>query len=189
MEEGWICLHRKILDNPLVCKDAETFTIWCYLLLTATHKEIPSFFKGKKITLKSGQLITGILSLSKKTHIDKNKIQRTLKLFENDKQIEQQTSNQNRLITITKWNEYQNIDKQNEKPMINERETTDKQMITNNNDNNIYYILFNKYKEQLVGQTFDMKIHIINQCRNENLYTQLSKEEQYKLFLELQRIK
>ena len=50
--EGYIKLHRKILDNPIVCKDAEYFAVWIYLLLNATHKEIDMVFKGKRITLK-----------------------------------------------------------------------------------------------------------------------------------------
>jgi len=134
--DGWVKVHRKILDNPIVCKDSETLSIWLYLLLNATHKEMPALFKGKKIILEEGQLITGILSISKKLKIDKSKIQRTLKCFEDDKQIEQQTSNQNRLISILNWNLYQEIDKQNDKQMINKRETDDKQLITNKNEKN-----------------------------------------------------
>ena len=45
-------LNRKMLDNPIVCKDAEYFSVWCLLLLLATHKEIDKIFKGKKIKLK-----------------------------------------------------------------------------------------------------------------------------------------
>lgn len=140
--EGWIKIHRKILENPIVCKDSETLSIWIYILLNATHKEIPALFKGKKITLQKGQLITGILSISKRLKINKDKIQRTLKCFETDKQIEQQTSNQNRLITIVNWNEYQEIDNQNDKQMINKRETNDKQLITNKNVKNERNILY-----------------------------------------------
>lgn len=140
--EGWIKIHRKILENPIVCKDSETLSIWIYILLNATHKEIPALFKGKKITLQKGQLITGILSISKRLKINKDKIQRTLKCFEIDKQIEQQTSNQNRLITIVNWNEYQEIDNQNDKQMINKRETNDKQLITNKNVKNERNILY-----------------------------------------------
>lgn len=134
--EGWIKIHRKILDNPIVCKDSETFAIWIYLLLNATHQDVPALFKGKRITLQKGQLLTGILSIAKKLDIDKSKVQRTLKSFENDKQIEQQMSNQNRLISILNWEEYQNIDKPNDKQLINERETSDKQVITNKNVKN-----------------------------------------------------
>lgn len=134
---GWIKIHRKILENPLVCKDSETFSIWIYLLLNATHQDMPALFKGQKITLKKGQLITGILSISRKLKINKDKVQRTLKCFEIDKQIEQQTSNQNRLITILNWNEHQDIDKQLDNQLINNCETTDKQLITNKNVKNI----------------------------------------------------
>lgn len=141
--EGWIKLHRKILDNPIVCKDSETLSIWIYLLLNATHKEVPALFKGKKINLQKGQLLIGIISISKKLKINKDKVQRTLKCFEVDKQIEQQTSNKNRLITILNWNEYQDFDKEIDKQMINKCETTDKQLITNNNVNNVKNVINN----------------------------------------------
>ena len=135
--EGWIKLHRKILDNPIITKNSETLAVWIYLLLNATHQEYDTLFKGKRITLQKGQLITGIISISKKLKINKDKVQRILKSFENDKQITQQTSNRNRLITILNWNKYQDIDKQNDKQVINKCETDDKQVITNKNVKNI----------------------------------------------------
>lgn len=135
--EGWIKIHRKVLDNPIVTKDSDTLAIWIYLLLNATHEEYDVLFKGKRITLQKGQLITGTISIAKKLKINKDKVQRTLKLFESDKQIAQQTSNQNRLISILKWEEYQKNDKQNDKQMINECETNDKRVITNKNVKNI----------------------------------------------------
>ena len=135
--EGWIKLHRKTLDNPVVCKDSDYLSVWIYLLLNATHQEYDVMFKGKRITLQKGQLITGTISISKKMKVNKDKVQRILKSFENDKQITQQTSNKNRLISIINWNEYQDIDKQNDKQVINKCETTDKQLITNKNVKNI----------------------------------------------------
>lgn len=189
--EGWVKIHRKILDNPVVCKDSETFSIWLYLLLSATHQEIPAVFKGEKITLKKGQLITGTLSISKKLKINKDKVQRTLKCFEIDKQIEQETSNKNRLISILNWEEYQNNDNENDKQMINKCETTDKQLITNKNvknDNNIYITLFNKYKEQIEKENAGRKFLIISECKRDEDYLKLSEEEQEKLFYELMSI-
>ena len=134
---GYVKIHRKLLDNPIVCKDSEYFAVWFYLLLNATHKNMDALFKGKRITLEPGQLITGTISISKKMKINKDKVQRILKAFEIDKQIAQQPSNKNRLITILNWDLYQNIDKQNDKQLINNCETTDKQLITNNNDKNV----------------------------------------------------
>lgn len=157
--EGWIKVHRKILDNPIVCKDSETLAIWIYLLLNATHQEYDVLFKGKRITLKEGELLTGILSIAKKLKIDKNKVQRTLKMFEIEKQIEQQTSNRNRLISIVCWNKYQDNDKQDDKQMINKRETTDKQVITNKNVKNDKNVKNNSKKENIKEKVEEQKIH------------------------------
>jgi hypothetical protein len=188
-EFGYIKLHRKILENPIVCKDCETFSIWVYLLLNATHEEIPALFKGNKIILKEGQLLTGIISISDKLHINRSKVQRTLKLFENDKQIEQQTSSQNRLVTILNWNEYQKNEKQNEKQMTNEWKTNDKPMTTNKNvRNNIYLFIINKYKQNF-PKNYAEKIKIIGEIKNSKEYQQLSLEEQDKLYLELMNCK
>lgn len=135
--EGWIRAYRQMLDNPVVCKDSDYFAVWVYLLLNATHQEYDTLFKGKRITLQKGQLITGTISISKKLKVNKDKVQRILKSFENDKQIAQQASNRNRLITILNWDKYQEIDKQNDKQVINKCETDDKQLITNKNGKNI----------------------------------------------------
>lgn len=135
--EGWIKLYRKTLDNPIITKDSDHLAVWVYLLVNATHQEYDALFKGKRITLKRGQLITGTISIAKKLKVNKDKVQRILKLFENDKQIEQQTSNKNRLISILNWDKYQEVDEQNDKQLINKCETTNKQVITNKNVKNI----------------------------------------------------
>ena len=31
--EGWIKIHRKMLENPIICKDSDYLSIWIYLLL------------------------------------------------------------------------------------------------------------------------------------------------------------
>lgn len=105
-------MHRKLLDNPIVCKDSDHFAIWVYLLLNATHTEYNALFKGEKITLKPGQLLTGRKSISAKLNISESKVRRVLTLFESDQQIDRQRSNQNSLITIVKWCEYQQPDQQ-----------------------------------------------------------------------------
>jgi hypothetical protein len=137
MNTGWIKLHRKILDNPIVCKDPDYFTIWIYLLLNATHTEYDVIFKGKRRILKSGELLSGRKSISEKTKISESKVQRILKTFQNEQQIEQQTTNINRLISITKWDCYQITEQQHEQQLNNEGTTTEQRVNTNNNVNNI----------------------------------------------------
>lgn len=131
--EGWISLHRKILDNPIVCKDSDYFSIWCYLLLNATHKEQDKMFANKRITLKKGQLITGRKKIAEQFSVSESKVQRILKKLEIEQQIEQQTCSANRLITILNWQSYQSSEQQNEQQVNNNRTTSEQQVNTNNN--------------------------------------------------------
>ena len=119
MKQGYIAIHRKMLDNPVVCKDADHIAVWCYLLLNATHTNYDVFFKGERLTLRPGQLLTGRKSISKQFNVSESKVQRILKLFESEQQIEQQTSNQNRLITILNWDSYQKGEQRNEQQLNN----------------------------------------------------------------------
>lgn len=140
MNNGWIKLHRKILDNPKF-EDGDYFTIWIKLLLFATHQEKTALFKGKEIILKPGQLITGRKFLGVNSRIAESKVQRVLKWLENAQQIEQQTTNKNRLITILNWDKYQDTEQQNEQLLNNKRTTSEQQVNTYKNvknDNKIY---------------------------------------------------
>lgn len=136
MNIGWISLHRKLLNNPIVCKDSDYVAVWIYLLLNATHAKYDTIFKGNRITLNAGQLITGRDVISKLFKINSSKVQRILKKLENEQQIEQQTSSVNRLISIVNWSEYQSSEQQNEQPVNNERTTSEQPVNTYNNVNN-----------------------------------------------------
>ena len=134
--EGWIKLHRKLLDNPVTMKDTDHLAVWIYLLLNASHNEHPALFKGEKITLKPGQLITGRKSIALALHIDESKVERILKSLKSEQQIEQQTSSKNRLISITNWEFYQQSEQQNEQQVNNKRTTSEQQVNTNKNIKN-----------------------------------------------------
>ena len=134
--EGWIKLHRKLLDNPVTMKDTDHLAVWIYLLLNASHNEHPALFKGEKIMLKPGQLITGRKSIALALHIDESKVERILKSLKSEQQIEQQTSSKNRLISITNWEFYQQSEQQNEQQVNNKRTTSEQQVNTNKNIKN-----------------------------------------------------
>jgi hypothetical protein len=155
--EGFIKLYRKLLENPIICKDSDYLAVWIYLLLNATHKEYPALFKGKKIILQPGQLITGRKSISTKLNISESKVQRILKTFENEQQIEQQPSNQNRLITILNWVEYQSNEQQDEQPVNSEWTTSEQPVNTNKNDKNVKNIINKEYQKKYSDGCFEMQ--------------------------------
>ena len=134
--EGYIKLYRKLLENPIVCKDGDYLAVWIYILLNATHKEMPSIFKGNKIILKPGQLLTGRKAIGAKLKISESKVHRILKCYESEHMIEQHTSNQNRLVTVLNWELYQGSEQQNEQQMNNQRTTSEQRVNTNKNDKN-----------------------------------------------------
>jgi len=136
-KNGWVKLHRKMLDNPIIMKDAEHLAVWMYLLLNATHAEYPALFKGKKIMLQPGQLITGRKSIASTLVINESKVTRILDAFESEQQIEQLTSNKNRLISIVNWDVYQSNEQQSELQMNNKRTTSEQQVNTNKKNKNI----------------------------------------------------
>lgn len=136
-KSGWVKLHRKMLDNPIIMKDAEHLAVWMYLLLNATHAEYPALFKGKKIILQPGQLITGCISIGNQLSISESKVRRTLNDFISDGQIDRQTSNKNSLITVLNWDVYQNFDGQNDSQVTDKRRTTDGQVTTNKKNKNV----------------------------------------------------
>jgi hypothetical protein len=130
MDTGWIKIHRKLLDNPTVMKDADHFAIWVWLLLKATHEGIDVIFGGERITLSPGQFTTGRKVISNALGVSESKVQRVLSCFESEHQIEQRTDRQCRLITVLKWSEYQKREQRNEHQMNNDRTTSEQRVNT-----------------------------------------------------------
>ena len=117
--DGYIKLHRKLLENPVVCKDSDYLSIWIYLLLNATQKKL-----------------------------------------EIEHQIEQQTSNENRLITILNWDDYQKSELLIEQQVNNERTTSEQQVNTNKNVKNVRNInkeIRTEYEKRYSNESFEFK--------------------------------
>ncbi len=131
MDNGWIKLHRKLLENPFAHK-ANSMALWVTLLLLANHKENKFMWNGKILIIKEGQFITGRKELSKQTGIPATTIERILETLENGHQIGQQKTTKYRLITIVNWESHQNVDRK----VDNKRTTNGQQTDTNNKGEN-----------------------------------------------------
>lgn len=129
---GWIKLFRSIQKKGWY-SDSEYVHLWIHLLISANHKGKEFFFNGQIITLNEGQFVTGRKQLAAVTGIKESKIERILKCFESEQQIEQQTNSRNRVISIRSWNVYQ----KNEQQTDNKRTANEQLADTNKNDNNI----------------------------------------------------
>lgn len=136
MGKGWIKLHRAIEEHPRF-KDAKWLQVWIKCLVLATHQPYKTVFGGKVIELLPGQFITSRRSLATETDTHESKVERILKVLETEHQIEQVGGSVSRLITITKWEEFQNGEQDSEQQSNNERTTVEQRPNTNKNNKNI----------------------------------------------------
>ena len=120
---GWIKLYRKLLDSP-VFSNEKYLKVWVYILLKANHQPNSIIRAGDKYTIEAGSFLTGRKRLSEELRISESTIERVLTFFESEQQIEQQKTNRDRLITVTKWSSYQ-ADGQPSGQQMDNRWTTD----------------------------------------------------------------
>jgi hypothetical protein len=132
--DGWIKLHRKILDNPISHKP-EYAWLWTTLLLLANHDDNKFIFNGNEEIVKRGQILTGREKLSSQTGIKPTNIENILKYLEKCGQIGQQKTNKFRLITVIKYNEYQDIGQQSDNKVTTNRQQSDTNKNVKNDKN------------------------------------------------------
>lgn len=123
-------LFRSLGEHPRYA-DSAYVHLWVHLLLKATHQPIKRIFGGEEIVLRPGELITSRDSISSQTGINPSKVERLLRMMVKSCQIEQRTSNTNRVITITNWSFYQAVEQQ---PHTS-RTSCERREDTNNNTN------------------------------------------------------
>ncbi len=111
MLNGWIKLHRKILDN-WVSQEPELFAVWMRLLIEANHSDAKKMFNGSLVEIKRGQLIFGLPAFSAKSGVSVAKLRRYLDMLKADSMIDRQTTSKYSIITITCFDQYQLDDRQ-----------------------------------------------------------------------------
>jgi hypothetical protein len=102
MDQGWIKLHRSLLKWEWF-RDANTFRLFTYLLLSAVYK--PTQYKGK--LLEPGQLVTRQPDLAKTLRLTPRQIRVALDKLKMTGEVSVQVTNQYSIITINRWVDYQ----------------------------------------------------------------------------------
>jgi hypothetical protein len=118
--------------NQFWYKKSEYVHLFLHLLFKANHEPNAWTYKGKRFKVDSGQFITSRKTLALETGINPSKIERILKCFENDEQIEQRNLFTSRLITIVNYKKLQKKEQQ----MDSKRTASEQPVDTNNNDDN-----------------------------------------------------
>ena len=120
---GYIRLHRQILkwewwSNP------NTFRLFIYLLLKANYND--QKFEGQVI--RRGQLVTSIPRLSQDTALTPRQVRVALDHLKLTGEVTDCHNFKYRIITISKYDEYQTNDRPNGSLMTDKRQTDDRLM-------------------------------------------------------------
>lgn len=122
------------MDNPIYRKP-EHLQLWIHLLFKANYKDNFVIYRDEKLKIKRGQFVTSRDKLSQETGIQESKIERILKYFETEQQIEQQNLHAFRLITVLNYNEHQRSEQLHEHEMNSERTASEQPVNTTNKEN------------------------------------------------------
>lgn len=117
MQNGWVKLHRKLLNNKLLYKDINCYVLFTRLLLVVDSR--------------SGTYTTGRFMLSELTGQKPATVYKTLKRLEKEKMLSVTSNNKFSTITICNWHDYQSLS--NNKVTTKEQPSNTKQEIRSKN--------------------------------------------------------
>lgn len=148
---GYILIHRKLL-NWQWYKDSNTLHLFIDLLLDANYEDSKVGFQ----IIKRGQCLTSLKRIHENTGLTYQQIRTSLSKLEKSGEINKQTTNRYSIITINKYNNYQELNKQT----TNKQQTNNNIKIntiknnTNNEINNIYIVEIIDHLNLRTGQHY-----------------------------------
>ena len=98
MQQGWITLHRSLLDNFLW--EDKPFTkgqAWVDLLLNANREDKKIMFDGSVVEVKRGEKITSIRQLSERWGWSTTKTKKFLNVLQSEKMLTYFSNSKNHL--------------------------------------------------------------------------------------------
>ena len=137
MMDGWIKLHRCLIDKAIWKRSQpEQKAVLVTILCIANHEPNEWIWDGKKYIVESGQFITSLESLAKKSGVSIRSVRTALANFEKLEFLTSKSTKTGRLITVVNWALYQHQENKSTNKSTNDRQTTDKEPTTNKNDKN-----------------------------------------------------
>ena len=152
MKHGWISLHRKIWESPLLTRGRiySRFEAFIYMLFRANYKDSKVVIGNQVLVAKKGSFITSQKKLQKEFRWSSSKLRNNLKMWKEDGMIEVETDSIKTQITICKYREFQDLE--NAKEMQTEQEPN-KSRIKKKTENTI-----NKDNKEIRETKFNNKV-------------------------------
>lgn len=127
MSEGWISLHRKMIDWEWY-DHIPTKVLFLHCLLKANHKS--KTWRG--VTINRGQFLTSLGNLSDETGLSIQNVRTAIRNLESTRELTRKPTNKSTTISITNYEKYQEANTQK----TNKQHASNTQPTTTNNDNN-----------------------------------------------------
>ena len=141
--EGYVRLHREIINNPIFKKPLINH-LFVYCLLRANHKDNKIVFNCQVVEVERGSFICGRKKLSEATGETEQNVRSALRTLQNLGMLQISTSKSTSkysYITVCNYNDYQyNGDEGNQQTnheATSKQPASNQQVTTDNNDNNI----------------------------------------------------
>lgn len=144
MKNGWIKLHRKLIDWEWY-DDPNTLRLFLHILLKANHKTK----KYRGVTIKPGQIMTGQDLLASELGLTRRNIRTSLTKLKSTNELTIKSSAQGTIIQIVNYVDYQMVTSKT----TSDRPTSDQRPTTNKKD---------KKEEKLLAELDKSKIDIFN---------------------------
>lgn len=141
--DGWIKLHRQLLEKPIWKQSTpEQKVILITLLCMANHEPNEWEWECKKFVVRKGQFVTSLESIANESGkgITRQNVRTALKRFEKLEFLTNESTKTGRLITIVNWEIYQSYNeesnKETNKDLTNTQQRPNEDLTSNKNDKN-----------------------------------------------------
>jgi len=115
VEQGWVKLHRKVLNNEIFRHDHTAWRVFEYFLLVADHK--------------TGRRDYGRFQVARELDMNPSTLYKAIKRLEKAKMVTQESNNRYTVLSIVNWGQYQSSDNTigNNKVTTKEQQSNTKQ--------------------------------------------------------------
>ena len=161
--EGWIKLHRKLLEWEWY-DEPNTFRLFLHCLLKANHKD--KKYRGEVI--KAGTFYTSRELLSKETGLTGRQVRTSLNRLKTTNELTIESSRKGTVIEVVNYTKYQVDDQQSDQQTTKKRPTKGQRATTNKNDKNDKNVKNKKNNNNIESIDFDKLKKFFNDTFKKN---------------------
>lgn len=136
MKNGWIKLHRKLLDSAIF-QNEKLLKVFLWCLLKAAHKGHEQLVGRQTVHLIPGQFVFGRNAAAAELNMAPSTVYDYILLLQLGGTISIKSGNKFSVVTVENWSLYQSEDENSGSKSGNKSATNRQQIGTNNNNKNV----------------------------------------------------